>query len=147
MANWTHSITSVARDSNNFNILVDITYTDDSVPPRTALEKNYKVGVFPLSVIDTLLPAIDEHARKRIKEMLEPGDLTLDTITAVLDKPRTIPADPTEDPKQAALTAADQAFGLALRNVAMAKQVEMLADPDLTQKYADLQAATIAVQK
>lgn len=135
MANWTHIITAVDREPGGFNVVVDITYTDDSDPPRTFVDRRWPLGTVPVDRVEAI---VDEQARKRIRNMLTPGDATLEKALTLVGKVRTLPSDPPQpDPaKQAAAQAAMKEFQLA--------QVKAANNQDLLDKFNAMQAAMAA---
>lgn len=138
---WTHSFENARRNPKNFNIVVDIVFTDDSTPPQRFVDNDNGNG-WPLGIVPAAdaIALLDEQARVRIKNVFEPGDLTLAAVQAVANgKARTLPVDPTPDQKRAAIDAAQ----IALRKELEKSQIARAAqdNPEVQTKYAELQAA------
>lgn len=86
---WTAEKQRLTRgvNDNEFAIFVDILYTASD--GQTVLEKEWRLGVVaPVSLVD---PMIAEHARRRIRNVLEAGDAMLDGVALGAI---TLPPDP-----------------------------------------------------
>lgn len=125
---WSATKTGKYRDPINLNIGVEITYTDGTT---TVVER------FPGS-IDLTEAEVAEQARKRIRNVLEVGDVTLATLTL---GPIEIPPDPVVSPDQQKLMEAQRAFQVTLRDA----QVKALNDPVAQEAFNKLKEAEVAV--
>lgn len=126
---WTASYGNKRRDPVNFNIRVDITYTDGT---QTIIEQIF-------GAVDLTDAQIAEQARKRIRNVLEVGDTAL---AALLGGLITLPPDPVPDPNQQVLVDAQIVFQKAFA----AAQVKALNDPATQTAYDNLQTAIAAVK-
>lgn len=124
---WTATVTKKSRDISNMNIIAEISFTDGVT---TLVDR--------IAAVDLSDAAIAEHVRRRITNVLEPGDAALAAITVGDVTPAAAP----DETKQEAIRAAQVAF----QKAAQAAQVKALNDPSAAQAYADLVAAQDALE-
>lgn len=123
---WTAEVTNKFRDSSNFNIVAEITYTDGI---STIVERLPSVSLTDADIA--------EQARKRIRNVLEVGDAALAALTT---GPIKIPDDPAPDPKAQAVAAASIALQIAFRDAQVTATGDVVAIAAL-QALKDAQAA------
>jgi len=124
---WTWRISSgPVRDSASLNLVVTLEYSDG--------DNTYREN---FGALDLTFDACAEQARKRIRNVLEPGDAALQALAqaaAGMAPTAELPSDP---PDQTALQSAIAALNDAVR----AAQLKALNDPDVDAALAAVATA------
>lgn len=126
---WTWQVIGPARrNPGNFNIEVTIQYNNG---------KNSYTEMF--GAVDLTDAAVAEQARKRIKNVFEPGDAAMAAITVDTLPTSDLPDDP--NAKLADIQAANNALMIAARKA----QLKALNDPDVDAALIALDAAQASI--
>ena len=126
---WSWRVSSgPIRNAQNFNLDVTLEYSDGTV---TYSEQ--------FGAIDLTLDMCAEQARKRIKNVLIPGDAAMAALSAAvtdMEPTDVLPSDPPVDKQQALQVAL-----LSLNDKAMVATLKALKDPDVDAALAAVDAA------